>query len=266
MSTRDAQLVEVASLTAFIKAVDQIVEDWTPKRADWYLQPWFRGHGDASWSLAPGLYRPKSHIGGIGAGYYNEAILLEKFRLRAPIFLERLPETDWEWLFLMQHYGLPTRLLDWTESSLIALYFAIRDHVGDVDAAVWAMNPWWLNRLTYGKYALFSANDSRAKKHGPLLSRQKLKGRLPLAITPSYASPRIAAQRGVFTIHGHERASLDWLARQSTKHPPNLRKLVVKSKRVSAILRDLAISGISESLIFPELGGLCREIKTDFFG
>src|SRR5262245_3594236 len=144
-------MMEVANLAGFIIDVEQIVDDWTPKGADWYLQPWFRGHGNASWSLQPCLYRPRSDIGGIGADYYNEAILLEKFRLRAPTFLERVPATDWEWLFLMQHYGLPTRLLDWTESSLIALYFAVRDHAGDADAAVWAMNPWGLNRKTFGK-------------------------------------------------------------------------------------------------------------------
>jgi FRG domain len=262
---RSSQLVEVTSLTGFIKAVQQVVEDWTPRGAEWYLQPWFRGHGDASWPLAPSLYRPESKTQGVGAEYYNEALLLERFRLRAPTFLERLPETDWEWLFLMQHYGLPTRLLDWTESSLIALYFAIRDHTGDVDAAVWAMNPWWLNRLTLGKYTLFPANDPRAKKHAPLPSGKKLKGRLPLAITPNHASPRIAAQRGVFTIHGHQRAPLDRLVPRRVKGPSELRKLVIKKNCISRILTDLAISGISESLIFPELSGLCREIKTDFF-
>jgi hypothetical protein len=257
--------MEVASLAGFVKAVEQIVDDWTPRGADWYLQPWFRGHGNASWSLEPGLYRAKSEMGGIGAHYYNESVLLQRFRLRAPTFLERLPATDWEWLFLMQHYGLPTRLLDWTESSLIALYFAIRDHVGDADAAVWAINSWWLNRQTFGKYVLFSTDDPQAKKHAPLLSGQKLKGRLPLAVTPSHASQRIAAQRGVFTIHGNDRAPLDRLAHRRGKDHPNLRKLVVKSKYIPAVLRDLAVSGISESLIFPELSGLCREIKTDFF-
>ena len=256
--------MEIASLAAFVKAVEQLVYGWTPKGADWYLQPWFRGHRDASWSLEPGLYRPKGKIGGVGAGYYDEALLLKKFQLRAPTFLERLPATDWEWLFLMQHYGLPTRLLDWTESSLIALYFAIRDHTGDVDAAVWAMNPWSLNRLSFGKYVLFSADDPRAKKHAPLLSGQKLKGRLPLAIAPSHASQRIAAQRGVFTIHGNERVPLDRLARRGGKIT-NLQKLVIKRKSVPKVLTELAIAGISESLIFPELDGLCREIKTDFF-
>jgi len=207
--------MEIASLAGFVEAVQHLVEEWTPKPADWYLQPWFRGHGNVSWSLVPNLYRARTAIAGVGAGYYSEAILLEKFRLRAPMFLERLPATDWEWLFLMQHYGLPTRLLDWTESSLIALYFAIRDHTDKADAAVWVMNPWWLNCQTFGKYLLFPADDRRAKKHAPLLSGRNLKGRLPLAITPIHASPRIAAQRGVFkrTAPNHRLSGfIVWLA------------------------------------------------------
>jgi hypothetical protein len=259
-------LMQIASLAGYVKAVGQLVDEWTPKGTDWYLQPWFRGHGDASWSLEPSWYRPRSAGGGIGDEYYNEATLLENFRLRAPTYLERLPATDWEWLFLMQHYGLPTRLLDWTESSLIALYFAIRDNSGDVDAAVWAMNPWWLNRMTFGEYMLFPADDPRAKDHAPLRPGEELKGQLPLAITPSHASPRIVAQRGVFTIHGKDRAALDQLGSLVGKDRPCLRRMVIRSTQVPTVRRELAISGIGESQIFPELSGLCREIKTGFFG
>src|SRR5436190_12007686 len=267
--------MRVASLAEFVAAIQQIVEEWTPKGVDWYLQPWFRGHGNVAWSLEPGWYprrlrRHARQLSGLaprkGDEYYSEATLMETFKLRAPTYLERLPATDWEWLFLMQHYGLRTRLLDWTQSSLIALYFAIRDNAGDTDAAVWAMNPWWLNRETFGEFALFPAGDRRANDHAPLRPGQELKGKLPLAITPINASQRIAAQRGVFTTHGTERDALERLARRKGKERSGLRRIVIPSERVGAVRRELAISGISESLIFPELTGLCREIKTDFFG
>jgi hypothetical protein len=258
--------MRVASLTEFVKSIERVTQEWTPKRVDWYLQPWFRGHADIAWPLEPGWYRASNSVRGTGDEYYDEGTLLETFRLRAPTYLERPPATDWEWLFLMQHYGLRTRLLDWTQSSLIALYFAIRDNVGDTDAAVWAMNPWWLNRETFGKFVLFPADDQRVNGHAPLRPGQKLKGKLPLAITPIQTNQRIAAQRGVFTIHGTERGVLDRLARRRGEWGPGLRRIVIPSANVDAIRRELAISGISESLIFPELGGLCREIETDFFG
>jgi len=258
--------MQIISLSEFVKAVEYLVDEWTPKRVGWYLQPWFRGHGNASWPLVPGWYRPSSPVRGIGSEYYGEATLLENFRLRAPTYLERLPATDWEWLFLMQHYGLRTRLLDWTESSFIALYFAIRDNAGDVNAAVWAMNPWWLNRLTFGEYVLFPADDPRTREHAPLHPKEKLKGKLPLAITPIHANQRIAAQHGVFTIHGNEHAAFDRVARRKGKNRPFLQRIVIPSAHIDTIRRELAISGVSESLIFPELSGLCREIKRDFFG
>jgi hypothetical protein len=258
--------MEVRSLAGFVTAVEQLVEEWTPKGVGWYLQPWFRGHGKASWSPEAGWYRLATAVRGVGAEYYSEATLLEQFKLEAPTYLARLPATDWEWLFLMQHYGLPTRLLDWTQSSLIALYFAIRDNAGDTHAAVWAMNPWWLNRESFGKYVLFPADDPRASDHAPLRPGQELKGKLPLAITPIHASQRITAQRGVFTIHGTERGALDRLAGRKGEERPCLRRLVIPSGSVATVRRELAIAGISESLIFPELSGLCREIKADFFG
>ena len=255
----------IASLAEFVDAVAQIVDEWTPPDVDWYLQPWFRGHGDASWSLDPSWYRSSRNVSGVGAEYYSEQTLLERFRLRAPTYLDRLPASDWEWLFLMQHYGLPTRLLDWTESALIALYFALRDNKGKRDAAVWVLSPWWLNRETLGEYMLLAADDPHVSGHGPLAPGRELEGRMPLAITPIHSSPRIAAQRGVFTIHGTERGALNRLARR-TKERPSLRRLVIPKKRIFDLKTELAVSGITESLVFPELTGLCREMTNFFFG
>src|SRR6185436_478407 len=140
---------EARSLSEFISLIEELTEEWTPKNVNWYLQLWFRGHANKDWELKPGLHRLEDDAPGMGDEYYSEAQLMETFKLRAPTYLERQPSTDWEWLFLMQHYGLRTRLLDWTESSLIALYFAVRDNMGDVDGCVWVMSPWWLNYQTF---------------------------------------------------------------------------------------------------------------------
>jgi len=112
--------------------------------------PWFRGHQKAHWPLCPKLYRD---YGGYRAVKRNETEdeIREEFIKRAPILSTSLPDGDeqraeWEWYFRMQHFGTPTRLLDWTEGALIALYFAVKDNPGFYDAAVWALDPFELNR------------------------------------------------------------------------------------------------------------------------
>jgi len=175
-----------------------------------------------------------------------------------------MPATNWEWLFLMQHYGLPTRLLDWSESALIGLYFALRDHRGDADAAVWVLNPWWLNKQSLGQYEVPAAGDELVAEWAP---RQdgRVKAKLPVAIKPVHATVRISVQKGFFTIHGTERGALDRLAGRGNKGP-QLRKLIIPKHAIADMRRDLSIAGITETVIFPELDGLCREIKAGFFG
>jgi len=70
--------------------------------------------------------------------------------------VDGIPKDEWDWIFLMQHYRAPTRLLDWSESPLVALYFALVDKLQeDSDGALWCMDPIALNRIANGTVANF---------------------------------------------------------------------------------------------------------------
>lgn len=131
-------------LTVAVNSVGDLLADLLARFTDDELV-WFRGHARSAYKLECSL----SRTGGLDM----ERELMSEFQRDATALLSGADmrggaPTEWDWLFLMQHYGVPTRLLDWSESPLAALFFALDDPdiaTAADDAAVWALRPQQLN-------------------------------------------------------------------------------------------------------------------------
>jgi len=214
---------------------------------------WFRGHSQAGWSLTPVALRPKSIKGRDVA-----LSLISDFKRIAEAKLPRLPgpRDEYKWAQVAQHYGLPTRLLDWTESATTALYFACLKPAED--AIVFVINPTELNSL--GELAQARILDPQTDQKLILRSlkwgaREGKSGGYPLAVHPVWGSERIIAQRGTFTLHG-SMFSLDKLEVSSLVAVPIFRE------HKSRLRSELRRVGVDEMTLFPELEHSCRHLKT----
>lgn len=253
-----------------VETLDQYIAataEATSRLSDYWNRPvdcWFRGVGRRSYQLLPSAYRPRT-----GYSEFREDDLRDDFRRRAHPFLRddaREPTSHWEWYFLAQHYGLPTRLLDWTDSSLVALFFAVWDTSrGSADAAepacVWVLDPYALNQKVgrIGDYLM--GIDARSVAPYVKAPFSKLPPPdAPIALEPPWLSKRIAAQRGFFTIHGKGRKPLETIV-ALRKH---LIPIPIAASAISQIRISLRQAGLRESSLFPELPALCREVLDDW--
>jgi hypothetical protein len=244
----------VDSLSAFLSEIDRIVKLWNPEGKE--HNPWFRGHSLSSWKLTPKIYRPEFED-------IKEDDLRWEFRHLAWPYLSSAawePKTEWDWYFLMEHYGLPTRLLDWTESALVALYFGLRNTKDKKEnPAVWVLNPKELNqKLAKKDYLILSTfrDTKEISCYLPEIDSRLFRTCYPIAIQPELRSFRIAAQQGVFTLHGSDKQALN-------DYPilnQHLVKIEILRSEDSVIREQLLVAGIGETTVFPELSALAKEL------
>jgi hypothetical protein len=258
-------LTTIDSLKAFGDAVEDLLS--LPSEVRWY-----RGIGDAKYKLVPSLFR-HPNIATLKPLELEQQLLV-RFRQRSIPYLTHRLEDEWELLFLMQHHGVPTRLLDWTENPYIALYFALvtcrPDALGIYpDCCVWSLDPIAWNRavldhLSFQDGVLVSS-DERINGHKPGI-KESLLNKKPVAMYGSYNSPRIVAQRGAFTIFGSDLSPMEAVksASSPTITDQVLGQMTIPGAHVPQLRRSLTSIGYTDSVIFPDLDGLAREMKRGY--
>jgi hypothetical protein len=224
---------------------------------------WYRGLSHKRHTLLPGIMRDAKTKEEI---FDREKRLLTRFRQRSlPYWPSGYPQDDWEHLFAMQHYGVPTRLLDWTENLFVAAHFAVGkvlEAAADDAPVIWCLDPVQWNRATpvlseYGKsIQVLTTSDDDIEPYRPETTKRRNKS--PVAIFGTHNSTRIVAQRGTFMIWGEEPRSLEEFANEM---PDALVwQLVVRGSR-EKLARDLSALGFGETMVFPELGALASELS-----
>lgn len=290
----------IKTVSEFIDSMhEKIATISTPRE---FKNIWFRGEGsdEISTPLVPKAFR--KHGGPLSNTFIKDLVfedviniednLKPSFSREAEMFLNknRIKNNDWNKYFLMQHYGMDTRLLDWTESALIALYFSISDNSFRKDnSVVWLLSPHNFNKSVINQFSngtvqtssiYFPQSSKKVElidKNGKLnldeLFRMYLlmdfdhshdpyeKNFFPLAIYPYLLDDRMRNQKSCFTIFGNEvNGILDFENNQKY-----LAKITIDKHSKANIKKELEILGISERDIYPDLIGISKSIQDRYF-
>ncbi|WP_455270913.1 FRG domain-containing protein [Rhizobium herbae] len=239
-----------------ITSVGELIEIIRAAKAAQPKAIWFRGQADSSWKLLPGLLRQENRI--------SESTLLSRFKQSAAMLASNRPTSTFDWIFLMQHHGVPTRLLDWSENPLVALYFAVSGFTmhSETDAALWFLRPSDLNKHANivdkdeGDY-IPSFDDEEVEAYSTEHVRAKQRLELyPIATIATRNSPRIQAQLGTFTIHHNARKAIDEVGDGS-----HCDKHVIPRTARQNLLEELSILGMNRFSLFPEMDSISGLLK-----
>ena len=198
--------------------------------------------------------------------FSQEVVFLKRFKQNAVPLIDSIPIDEADWLFLMQHHRVPTRLLDWTESPLVALYFAVAERKHDSeDAALWCLSPHSLNQLA--GIRMDSSEDIPCFGHEDELdaylpsraSGIKTASPTPVALIAPRPFRRLHVQQGVFTLFHRNTTALEELTNSNGKKT-HVRKLLIPSAAKPKLRKELDLLQFDRLALFPELENVADRI------
>jgi hypothetical protein len=228
---------------------------------------WFRGVSKQSHALIPSLFRCLKGSSKKSAIRELESDLFFEFLAKAR-FTDGGALSEWDVLFLMQHYRAPTRLLDWTDVLHVAVYFALAYRAQDElePARIYLMNPYlWNHKHGYDRdlysprYFSWDEEEEYYYEYGEILVEEGgIDWKYPCALYPPQRDVRLSAQLGFFTIHGSDVRPLDKMS------PELLRAIDIDQRGINDCLEQLKHSGMDEFALFPDLEGLSRKLRKKY--
>ncbi len=231
-----------------------------------YREWLYRGQSDSTWELKSSLFRVfqknielrslnKSRKIVLKKELYEKEII-DSFKRSAHLYLDAMPDKniDFDWLSLMQHYGAPTRLLDFSFSPWVALFFAISEI--KENASIFCIKYKEISKIDAEYY-----KDVNVKYDNIMKETRDIKNTILLPYEPVFTNNRLMAQQGAFLIPN----TLNYSHQEILENYQNddfVIKITINKNHAMSILESLAKMNITFMSVYPGLEGFCRSFES----
>jgi hypothetical protein len=174
----------------------------------------------------------------------SEEKMLEEFKRRGFQMVDKNIKNDIDLLCYAQHFGMSTRLLDWTTNPLIATFFACQNQNDHHDSYVY--------RLVINESSLFSKNTNRSP----------FDVKITRILKPIFSNQRIIAQNGYFTVHAYSEKNQKFISLENNNRFINkITEFIIPQLKKKEIIDQLDTLGINYSSVFPDIEGISKHIN-----